>query len=80
VTDRLRKWLDEAHRHPWDFGGVAAAALRAVVELHRPTGEANPTNQDVCRNCSWAWPCPTIREVEKALGLDCPCHRAGGVR
>jgi len=32
MTDRLKTWMDEAHKHPQDFGGVAVDALRAVVD------------------------------------------------
>lgn len=56
----------------------AAAALRAVLELHQPVNALNMrTNrvQPVCseRSCGqengdfMAWPCPTVRAIEKAF-------------
>ena len=45
-------------------------ALRAVVELHKPT----PLDErgDVCLTCCpdllTAYPCPTIQAIEKELG------------
>ena len=43
------------------------AALRAVVELHRP--EAQEHGQyEKCWNCNLLYPCPTIRAIEKELG------------
>ena len=47
---------------------VLSNALRAVVELHKPT---NGHNKNVCLACSpeipMAYPCPTIQAIEKEL-------------
>ena len=42
----------------------AVAALRAVVELHRPMRDYGGT---VCATCEEPYPCLTIEEVEAAL-------------
>lgn len=54
------------------------AALRAVLDLHRPV-EVEPSDT-ICGDCSFQlpngryfgkveeWPCPTVRAVEAALG------------
>ena len=49
------------------------AALRAVVELHKPYGiDEHPTLKSYCTHCehlaSQIWPCPTIQAIEKELG------------
>ena len=46
--------------------GVAVAALRAVVELHKPTVFINP-NEIRCDDCCDEYPCPTIQAIEKEL-------------
>jgi hypothetical protein len=61
-TDRLREWLDE----PEDAEDPqrAFAALRAVVELHRPSHKW-PSGVRLCLQCENSeWPCPTIRAIE----------------
>ena len=42
-------------------------ALRAVVELHKPTVLINP-NEIRCDDCLDEYPCPTIQAIEKELG------------
>lgn len=54
------------------------AALRAVLDLHKPV-EVEPSDT-ICRECSFQlpngryfgrleeWPCPTFRAIEAALG------------
>ena len=41
---------------------LVSAALRAVVELHKP-------DSNYCDACEWqhAYPCPTIQAIEKEL-------------
>ena len=41
-------------------------ALRAVVELHKPTVFINP-NEIRCDDCCGEYPCPTIQAIEKEL-------------
>ena len=43
-------------------------ALRAVVELHKPTPEAVFVSEIECKPCDSAYPCPTIQAIEKELG------------
>ena len=45
-------------------------ALRAVVELHKPSTEARNTHtkNPICNNCIEEYPCPTIQAIEKELG------------
>ena len=49
-------------------------ALRAVVELHKPTIIDNdPKKIEWCFECvreriPWVYPCPTIQAIEKELG------------
>ena len=44
-------------------------ALRAVVELHKPSTEARNTHtkNPICNNCIEEYPCPTIQAIEKEL-------------
>ena len=53
---------------PNDSYGVycSAKALRAVVELHKPTVLINP-NEIRCDDCLDEYPCPTIQAIEKEL-------------
>jgi hypothetical protein len=59
--DELRDYIDN-----FDAAGMVkeppVAALRAVVELHRPI-------RDVCLHCGedTYFPCPTIQAIEKEL-------------
>ena len=39
------------------------AALRAVLELHRPAGEGCAAG-----GCTWSWPCPTVRAIREITG------------
>ena len=64
--DELRDYIDK-----FDAAGMVkepvVAALRAVVELHKPR-----TDEAVCIRCSktgfWiAYPCPTIQAIEKEV-------------
>ena len=41
-------------------------ALRAVVELHKPTVFINP-NEIRCDGCCDEYPCRTIQEIQKEL-------------
>ena len=51
---------------------AATAALRAVLDLHRPRN-----GHDDCGHCvdpadaHWGipWPCPTVRAIESAMGV-----------
>lgn len=65
--DELRDYIDK-----FDAAGMveepAVAALRAVVELHKPT---NGYDKNICLACSpempVLYPCPTIKAIEKEL-------------
>ena len=53
----------------------AVAALRAVVELHRPRNKVTRSasghlvdTPGPCKDCDWDWPCPTIAAIQDALG------------
>ncbi len=54
-------------------GSQDNAALRAVVELHKPFTPMKP-DEVLCSQCSTgstyevAYPCPTIQAIEKELG------------
>lgn len=64
------------------YSGDAQAlhALKAVVELHKPTEAWGDTHCGFCFNLAWepsglemmdkhfAYPCPTIQAIEKELG------------
>ena len=79
--DELLAKLD-ALDHSCSVVGVTVAALRAVVELHKPTYWQNPTvpewNGANCTHCledrgdylppiEANYPCPTIQAIEKEL-------------
>ena len=42
-------------------------ALRAVVELHKPTVNLDFPYQPECSGCKETYPCPTIQAIEKEL-------------
>jgi len=44
--------------------GVTVAALRAVVELHKPYKTKTGT---CCVECPTKYPCPTIKAIKKGL-------------
>ena len=50
--------------------GAHEIALRAVVELHKPTQIPDwvPTEKELMCWCAHAYPCPTIQAIEKELG------------
>ena len=75
--DELLAKLDELD-HSCSVVGVTVAALRAVVELHKPIKNIWITHPDLlaCDECSeWTnegpgaveYPCPTIQAIEKEL-------------
>ena len=64
----LQKWLDEERAIWTSTERQALAALRAVVELHKPVlGFGGPGTSEDCNHCHVAYPCPTIRAIEKAV-------------
>jgi hypothetical protein len=73
--DELLKKLSSTNRRY--AGSQDNAALRAVVELHKPD-KKNLYDQPACRECidfpngfdafPLAYPCPTIQAIEKELG------------
>ena len=45
------------------------SALRAVVELHKPTSyKVDKVKGIFCLHCDFDYPCPTIQAIEKELG------------
>ena len=43
-------------------------ALRAVVELHKPTSyKVDKVKGIFCLHCDFDYPCPTIQAIEKEL-------------
>ena len=59
--DELKEKLSNAYHTPLYL------ALRAVVELHKPTPEAVFVSEIECKPCDSAYPCPTIQAIEKEL-------------
>ena len=67
----LASIIDYGENGPIDYGQIdLSKALRAVVELHKPSGI-------FCRGCGFIeeynepaqlLPCPTIQAIEKELG------------
>ena len=76
--DELLAYIDDStnglkHEHLFEKLLANTQALRAVVELHKPTG----TTSLVCKHCdsfsnedayAIVYPCPTIQAIEKELG------------
>ena len=67
--DELLEIIDNQLIYSDKLGGIRA--LRAVVELHKPT-EAYFGDEIVCGACGnedfeWTYPCPTIQAIEKEL-------------
>ena len=69
--DELLSELDELD-HSCSVVGITVAALRAVVELHKPV-ESEYFDNPVCAACSsdidtwFDYPCKTIQTIEKEL-------------
>ena len=67
--DELLADIDTVPRIPW---AQYIAALRAVVELHKPKASGY-FDEDVCETCSFDldyfvnYPCETIQAIEKEL-------------
>ena len=66
----LASIIDYGENGPIDYGQIdLSKALRAVVELHKPT----PLDErgDVCLTCCpdllVLYPCPTIQAIEREL-------------
>lgn len=73
--DELLAKIDERNlsfSHPdsvFSFNDWPNKALRVVVELHKPKPEPEDSPfKDHCGACGKAYPCKTIRAIEKALG------------
>ena len=71
TRDELLVRLDD-----YGFGVPPLNALRAVVELHKPS-EKNYAGEIGCMGCGYnseysiwemEYPCPTIQAIEKGLG------------
>ena len=47
------------------------AALRAVLDLHKPYEQCRePGCCRYCEGCEHEWPCPTVRAINAALGVE----------
>ena len=68
MNERLKAWLDYQDRVvPGDEdAGAMIAALRAVVELHKPYAGKHGT-ACTAGGCDNWWPCPTIQAIEKEV-------------
>ena len=74
--DELLEELDEVIKdfdQKYDNSNPYYKALRAVVELHKPTPE-NRYPENICQGCSMTeevvyvyYPCQTIQAIEKEL-------------
>mgnify|MGYP003346061295 CR=1 FL=1 len=68
--DELLAKIDKVPRIPW---AQYIAALRAVVELHKPRASVAPeypkgfTVGKDCSMCDMNYPCPTIQAIEREL-------------
>lgn len=74
MTD-AREWLEDIHScssgdttDPGVALHLTAAALLAVLDLHREDYELGPIG--TCRECYGEdWPCATVRAINEALGV-----------
>ena len=67
----INKEIDEKAFIPERYYPVRyLLALRAVVELHKPTliPDWVPTKEKLICWCAHIYPCPTIQAIEKELG------------
>lgn len=64
--DELRDYIDK-----FDAAGMVkeptVAALRAVVELHKPWESVNDDLVMCDHCCSEIYPCPTLKAIQKEL-------------
>ena len=67
-TDKFGDLLTKITHYNYMEAGDLIKALRAVVELHKPTPEAVFVSEIECKPCDSAYPCPTIQAIEKELG------------
>lgn len=66
IHDELLKKLSSTNRRY--AGSQDNAALRSIVELHKPTQELVEKVKGVfCSHCEFDYPCPTIQAIEKEL-------------
>lgn len=69
MTDRLKAWLNKARNCPTDHAAELYDALRTVVELHEDRagecGHCSSFDYEGLSGC--AWPCPTIKAIEKEV-------------
>jgi len=72
--DELLARIDDDEKFLEQYFGAkfkGQSALRAVVELHKPTGWFEDTGyaDQECVHCdNGSYPCPTIQAIEKELG------------
>ena len=67
--DELLKLILDSEIRSNEVGQGGWQALRAVVELHKPSTEARNTHtkNPICNNCIEEYPCTTIQAIEKEL-------------
>jgi hypothetical protein len=74
IHEALIKFIDEYEAAVYQCGDLPAA-LRAVVELHRPVYDWNPAGVEfaACDVCGFGvdgYPCETIRSIAASLGVE----------
>ena len=72
TNDELLAKIDEYFAYG-RINDTLAKALRAVVELHKPTNSifkmqfVDDNIEFVCKYCGYEYPCKTIQAIEKEL-------------
>ena len=68
--EELLAKIDKGGARAFQADSYGWIALRAVVELHKPSAIPDwvPTEKELMCWCAHIYPCPTIQVIEKELG------------
>jgi hypothetical protein len=79
LLEKIKREEDYLKTYAEGYGFVVTDALRAVVQLHKPSEAWGDTHCGFCFDLAWepsglemmdkhfAYPCPTIKAIEKEL-------------
>ena len=74
LLDEIQDRADRAQRKPFHPAVLdnerLVAALRGVLATHQEDRCKCCQRGTACRECRAPWPCPTVREITEALGVE----------
>lgn len=75
VAEQIRELLDDPKQYDENGNAPLISALTSVLDNHRPIElyYGNNETAHICGACRFftsEWPCPTVRDMAEALGLE----------